>query len=259
MGYELIKIQELHDKQVGEIVLSKPPANILSAAMMSELTNAVREIASWPHAKLIIISGEGEHFCYGASVEEHQKAKVRDMLPHFHKTIREIIATPVPTLAKVSGRCLGGGFELALACTFCFAEETAAFSVPEILLSVFPPVACALLPLKTNQAVASQIILSGRMYGAEELRFHGFVNEVAKGRASLDGAVDKFIEKIVKPKSASAFRIAHAASRMALLDHYDNYIGKLEKLYLEDLMSTKDAVEGIEAFLAKREPVWKDA
>jgi len=258
MSYELIRVTELHDGQVAEIKLSSPPANIVSAAMMKEISLALDAIQEDPRKKLIILAGEGKHFSFGASVEEHKPELVSKMLPEFHRFIGRIINSAVPTLAKVSGLCLGGGFEVAMACTFLFAGDKARFAVPEIQLGVFPPVASALLPLKVGDVISSQLILSGEQRLAGELQKYGLINAVAATEA-LDQTVEDFIKESLLKKSASALRLGHKASRMVLADVYAKYIGALETLYLQDLMATKDAVEGIMSFLEKREPKWADA
>ena len=257
MAYELIKVEEKYNGAVTEITLGPPPANILSAKMMEEISAQLVEDEKNQHKKLIIFTGEGKHFCFGASVEEHKPEFVNGMLPGFHTFIGSIINCKVPTLAKVSGLCLGGGFELVLACTFIFADESAKFAVPEIQLAVFPPVASILLPAKGCDLLGAQMVLTGNQVKAGKLYEQGLVNEVVE-KEQLDNTVNTFLEKQILPKSASSIQIAHKGSRMFLSQQYENSIGKLEKLYLEDLMSTKDAVEGINAFLEKRVPKWLD-
>ncbi len=257
MTYSLIKTSDLFDGQVAEITLGPPPANILSARMMDELFAELEKVVATPRHKLVIFTGTGKHFSFGASVEEHTAEKVSAMLPKFHKLIGALLECPVPALAKVRGLCLGGAFELALACPLLFCEEGAALGVPEIQLAVFPPPASILLPYKTGFAPAARMILSGDKLPATELKRLGLVNEVA-APGKLDDAVQAFIEKNILPKSATALRLANQATQLPLVKHYRANIEELERLYLDRLMSTADAVEGIQAFLEKRTPKWKD-
>lgn len=253
---QFIQNEEKFDGQVTCIKLNTPPANILTAAMMKELAFQLDQEISHPHKKLIVLSGAGKHFSFGASVEEHTKDKVAHMLPVFHSLIGKIIHSNVPTLAQVSGQCLGGGFELALSCSFIFADGTAKMGVPEIQLGVFPPVAAALLPILSNFSLTSQMILTGEKRNAEELYQTGVVTHHVK--EDLEGAVMRFVEEQILPKSASSLRMAHRAARMILAKQYQDSIQELETLYLKDLMATHDAKEGIESFLEKRKPKWKD-
>jgi cyclohexa-1,5-dienecarbonyl-CoA hydratase len=255
--YSLITTAELFDGQVTEITLGPAPANILSAQMMDELSAEMAKIEGAPHKKLVVFAGTGKHFSFGASVEEHTADKVGAMLPKFHKLIGRLLESPVPALAKVRGLCLGGAFELVLACPLLFCEEGAALGVPEIQLGVFPPAASILLPFKIGFAPAAQMILSGERVPAAELKRLGLVNEVAEA-GKLDNAVQAFVEKHVLPKSAAALRLANQAAHSALIKHYREHIEEVERLYLDRLMSTADALEGIQAFLEKRPAKWKD-
>jgi len=255
--YKTITVQELYDGQVCEITLATPPANIMTAGMMAEIEGQL-ELERQVGRKLIVFQGSGKHFSFGASVEEHQRDQVGEMLPAFHRLIGKILEHPVPTLAKVSGQCLGGGFELALASTFMIADESANFAVPEIKLGVFPPVAALLLPWMVGCGRANRLVLTGESVSAKALHQAGVVDTLAP-EGQLDKAVKNFIEKHICPKSASSLSTAHRAARWTLVRHYKDHIGGLERLYLDDLMASHDASEGIEAFLEKRKPEWKHA
>lgn len=257
MSYKLITVNEEHGGEVSEIVLGPPPANILSSEMMEEILKQLKKDEKDPRKKLLVFTGEGKHFSFGASVEEHKSDQVGDMLPRFHAFIGNMLNCPITTLAAVSGMCLGGGFEFALACDLIFADETAQFAVPEIQLGVLPPVASVLLPFKCGSNLASQVILTGERFSADFFYRQGLVNKVVAG-GSLDDSITAFFEKQIHPKSASSLRITKSASSMVLAEQYRNFIGRLEDLYLKDLMSTSDAVEGIESFLEKRSPEWKN-
>lgn len=253
----MISKVEKYNGQVVELTFGPAPANILSAAVIEELAAALMAAEQNPHTKLVVLSGEGKHFSFGASVEEHAPALVKNMLPTFHKLIGQILELSVPTMAKVKGMCLGGGFEVAMACTYIFAEETAQLGVPEIQLGVFPPVAALLLPKLVGNK-ACEMVLSGAKFGAADLKAWGLVH-ATHPKEALDAEVAKFVETHLIPRSASSLRLAHKATRFGLASDYKRDIPCLEKLYLETLMSTKDAVEGIESFLQKRAPQWVDA
>lgn len=257
MSYKTLEINEKYDGQVVEVILNDAPANILTAAMMAEIRAFLKEDKNCHNRKLIIFTGAGDHFCFGASVEEHTKDQVNDMLPGFHLMIGDILAHPVPSLARVSGFCLGGGFELAIACGLIFAEARSKYAVPEIQLGVFPPVAAALLPFLSNGVTATHMLLSGAKLSAQDMLNCGLVNEIAQG-TELNQRVESYIEKNILPHSASSLRFANRAVRMSLNTIYRQHICDLERLYLDELMKSHDANEGIESFLAKRPPIWKN-
>ncbi|MFZ1729381.1 MAG: enoyl-CoA hydratase/isomerase family protein [Bacteroidota bacterium] len=255
MDYKLILINETHDGQVAEVTLQPPPANIVSSAMMDEISHFLAAQQDLPQRKLIVFSGTGKHFSFGAAVEEHTPEQVGGMLPKFHRFIAQLLASRVPTLAKVTGCCLGGGFEMVLACTFILADQKAKFAVPEIKLGVFPPPASVLLPWRAGDAFASEMILGGEMLPASRLKERGVLNSVSE-EGALDADLAVFIAQNILPKSAASLRFACTAARMSTVAHYEQFIGRLEELYLEGVMNTKDAVEGISAFLEKRDIKW---
>jgi cyclohexa-1,5-dienecarbonyl-CoA hydratase len=257
MSYELIKVSETHDGQVTDIVLGPPPGNIVSAALMKEVSDQIEESNEDKKKKAIVISGEGKHFSFGAAVEEHTPDRINDMLPAFHDMIGRVLNSSVPTVAKVRGVCLGGGFELALACSMIFCEEGAAFGVPEIQLGVFPPPASILLPYKCSESAARRIVLTGDKIGADEAFRLGIVEDVA-ARGALDDHLSSFLEKHILPRSASSLRLANTAAKTAISAFYGDNIGRVENLYLKELMFTADAIEGIQSFIDKRPAEWKD-
>jgi len=258
MTYQTLDITEKYDGQVVEVTLNDPPANILTAAMMADIRNFLKADLGNQDRKLIIFKGAGDHFCFGASVEEHTKDRVDDMLPGFHIMIGDILAHPVPTLAQVSGFCLGGGFELAIACGLIFADEKSKYAVPEIQLGVFPPVAAALLPTLASGVMAADMILTGAKITAGDMLDHGLVNQVCP-QGELELVVSDYIEKNILPRSASSLRLANRAVRMSLNSIYRQHICDLERLYLDELMTSHDANEGIDSFLAKRPPEWSNS
>lgn len=258
MPYELIKVNEKYDGQVHEIVLGPPPGNIVSAALMKELSAQIEASNADPHTKLVVITGEGKHFSFGAAVDEHTPDRIAEMLPTFHRMIGRVLSSAVPTVARVTGVCLGGGFELALACSMIFCDRSAALGVPEIQLGVFPPPASILLPFKCNESTSRRIILTGEKVPAEDAIRLGIVDTVVE-KGQLDEALAAFTEEHILPKSASSLRIANEAAMTAIVAFYEANIDEVEKLYLDKLMSTADAVEGIQAFIEKRPPKWRDA
>lgn len=258
MPYEQIQIEESHGGAVATLALAVPSPNVLTARMMTEISNAIAELSAPAGRKLIVITGQGRHFSYGASVEEHLPDLVRQMLPQFHALVGRILDCDVPTIAKVSGFCLGGGFELALACGSVFADETAKFGVPEIQLGVFPPVAAVLLPTQVPNGVVSRMILTGERLPASLIAQYGLVTQVS-AEGQLDSDLADYIETHLIPRSAMSLRLANRALLAWRRDAYHKYINQVERLYLEELMSTHDAVEGIQAFLQKRKPEWRNA
>ncbi len=244
-----------HANNVCKLTLDLPPGNVIDFTVARELEAAILDCGNDSDLKAFVISGNGKNFSYGASVPDHLPGQMEEFLPQFHRLFAALAETRVPAVAAVRGQCLGGGFELAAFCHFLIAEPNARFAVPEIQLGVFPPVACALFPWRLGGAVAEDLILTGRSLGAEDPKACGLVTQMC-GEGELEQATDAFVEDRLLPKSASSLRLATEAARKTLYGEFFPSLEKLEQLYLEDLMGTQDANEGIQAFLDKRPPEW---
>jgi cyclohexa-1,5-dienecarbonyl-CoA hydratase len=234
-----------------------PTGNIITADTVTALTSGLDAVAANPHLKLITLEGVGDDFSYGASVPEHAPDLIGAVLPAMNRLIEDLLDAPAVTAAIVRGRCLGGGFELALACDFIFAADDAVLGLPEIALGVFPPAGAALLPIKAGGAQALRTIITGESRSAAEWQALGLIDLMAPA-SSLDTVVDSWFAKHLAPRSAAALKHAAAAARLALVAHVRRTLPELERLYLDRLMRTSDAVEGIAAFLEKRPPRWTD-
>jgi len=253
--FEKIEVARTHDERVLRVTLATPPANILDRQTLGEIATAVDRAAAQPELRAIVFAAAGKHFSFGASVEEHRKEAAPAMIRSFHAVFKKLLACPVPTIAVVRGQCLGGGMELVTFCNFIIAEPSARFGQPEIVLAVFPPVAAAVLPRLVGQARADDLILTGRVIDAETAKQWGLVFAVGDdAEAELEGLLSEHL----LPKSAIALRFANRAGRAQWNVAVAAELDAMEKLYVEELMATEDAVEGIESFLAKRSPEWKD-
>lgn len=255
MQLKKIKLDFSDDQQVLRLTLNAPKGNILDKAMMSELTEAVQNEGQKPSVKALVLQGEGEHFSFGASVPEHQKEFVEGMLKTFHQFFRALIETSKPSFALVEGQCLGGGLELAAFCNWIFAAEDAMFGQPEIKLAVFPPVASLILPHRIGQSAADDLVLSGRSISAQEAKRLGLIHSVS---ADPERELDGFISDHILPKSTAALQFAVKSSRYEMHQAFLQNIEAIEKLYVQELMATEDANEGIRAFMEKRKPVWRN-
>jgi cyclohexa-1,5-dienecarbonyl-CoA hydratase len=189
-------------------------------------------------------------------VRDHTPDKVPAMLEHFHGLVRRIRALECVTIAAVRGVALGGGFELALACDMIVAEEGATFGVPEIWLACFPPIAAAVLPRHLPPQKAYELVLSGEPITAVEAMEMGLVNALAP-RGALEQTLDRFVSRFAE-KSGAALRIAKRALRVSEESAFGAALDQMERLYRDELMRTRDAAEGIRAFIERREPKWED-
>lgn len=239
------------DDRVARVTLAAPRANVLDAAMLSELDAHFASLESRRELRAIVVEADGPDFSYGASIEEHLPEHIEPALARLGALLRRVAAAPAPTIAAVRGQALGGGFELVLACDLIVAEEDAQLGLPEIKLGVFPPAASALLPVRIGVAGASALILTGTNWSGAEAMQRGLVSRVAApGR--LAESVDAFLSESFLPRTATAVRHAARAVRRSVVRALEEELPHLDRLYLDELMRERDAVEGIRAFLARK-------
>lgn len=253
-----ILVEYLHERQVIQLTLNAPKGNVLDAEMMAQLQGVLDSILKEPQVKLIVFTGAGDHFSFGASVSEHTRELAPAMLKQFHGLFRTLVKLSVPTAALVSGQCLGGGMELALGCNFLFVDKSARMGQPEIKLGVFAPPASAILPMRIGQTRADNLLLTGISITGDEAVAIGLATQVFDNRESMMSAFDRWIEEHILPNSASSLKMAVRASRHGFNEDLLARLDKLERLYLDELMATHDANEGIASFLERRPPIWKN-
>jgi cyclohexa-1,5-dienecarbonyl-CoA hydratase len=176
------------------------------------------------------------------------------MLNAFHRACVALWELDVPTVARVHGAALGGGAELTLMCDLVWAAESAAFGFPEIRLGVLPPVAAVTLAARIPAHVAAEMILTGRPIDARAAERFGLANRVVPD-AELDRELEQLLRHLTA-LSASSLRAAKQAMRLARLAPLPAAIAAAEAHYLGRLLDDPDAIEGLNAFLAKRPPHW---
>lgn len=235
--------------------LDRPKANIVDAEMIAALDRALAEHLDNPGVAAVLLDASGPHFSFGASVEEHLPAQCADMLKALHALIRRMLESPIPILVAIRGMCLGGGLEVAAAGQLLFVAPDASLGQPEMQLGVFAPAASCLLPERIGQSRAEDLLCSGRNVSGDEAGTMGLADHVAE---DPEAAALAYFDKHLAPKSASSLRLAVEAARIGYAERVVAKLAAVEQLYLEDLMSTRDAVEGLEAFIAKRPAEWQN-
>lgn len=234
--------------------LARPKANLIDAAMIAALAEAFAGYRDNAGLLAALVDHEGPHFSFGASVEEHLPGACEQMLASLHALLGAMLEWPRPILMSVRGQCLGGGLELALAGNLLFAAPDARFGQPEMKLGVFAPAASVLLPMRIGQARAEDLLYSGRSIDAPGALAWGLVNETAEDPAA---AALAYFDQHLAPKSAAALAHAVRAAREPFAELARARLDDVEALYLEKLMATRDAKEGLAAFMEKRAPRWE--
>jgi len=234
--------------------LAAPKANLLDAKMIAALDAALGAHRGNDGLRGVLVDHEGPSFSFGASVEEHLPEHCAQMLKSLHSLVLQMQAWSVPILVAVRGQCLGGGLEFACAGGPIFAAPDAKFGQPEIRLGVFAPAASCLLPGRVGQARAEDLLVTGRSIDAATALAWGLVHAVAEDPVA---AALAYFDEHLAPRSASSLRFAMRAARQSAVDLLELRLAEIEQLYLEELMQSRDAVEGLRAFIEKRTPTWE--
>lgn len=235
--------------------LDRPKANIIDAAMIAALDGAFAAHLDNPGLAAVLLDASGPHFSFGASVEEHLPDHCARMLKSLHALVRRMVSSPVPILVAIRGQCLGGGLEVAAAGQFLYGAPDASLGQPELRLGVFAPAASCLLPERIGQARAEDLLYSGRSISGGDALAIGLIDGVAD---DPEAAALAYFDAHLTPKSASSLRLAVKAARAGFVERVTAKLHMVEDLYLNDLMATRDAVEGLEAFIAKRPAKWEN-
>lgn len=240
---------------LARLTLTNPPVNVIDLQIMDELRQAIQTLSENQEICAVVLSGAGRAFSAGVDVAAHAPDLVPRMLQKFHGVVMALVKLPQITIAQVHGTCLGGGAELAMMCDLCFTTPDAQWGFPEITLGCYPPVACAALSALAGQKKAAELIFTGRTFSGEDAAAWGLAN-YAVSQEQLDGGVRETMERLAKLSPAA---LAHAKKAFYGWDsiHLDKGLARAEKIYLEDLMQTEDAREGIQAWIEKRQPTWK--
>jgi cyclohexa-1,5-dienecarbonyl-CoA hydratase len=239
---------------VARIVLRHAPLNVIDIPMMEELSQALGEIEARSNVSVIVLSGEGKDFSAGVDVAAHTPDRVESMLLKFHAVVRALVASKKVTIAAVHGHCLGGGAELAMVCDMIYTSTSAQWGFPEIKLGCYPPVACTGLAALVGQKRAAELILTGRTISGTEAAAMGLANR-AVADPELYTAVNRAVAEL-HGLSPAALAVTKKAVYAWDAMHFDKGLARAEKIYLEELMKTADAQEGIRAFMEKRQPKW---
>jgi cyclohexa-1,5-dienecarbonyl-CoA hydratase len=223
------------DGGLGRLVLNHPPLNILTQEMLTEMRAALRSLEASPAVRVLLVSARGKHFSAGADVQEHLPPHYRQMIPEFLETIAAIV-------------------EVVQAADIVVAADDASFGQPEIVLGVFPPAACVLLPERCDSGLAADLVLSGAVIGAVEAQEHGLVRKIVP-RGELEVEATETAQRIAR-HSRAALEITKRVLRNGSTQRHAAAFRDVGDIYVDELMNTTDAIEGLRAFQEKRQPAW---
>lgn len=257
---EFVKLQ--FEGPVATLTIDRPKSlNALNSQTLREIELAVGQVAAHADARTLIVTGAGEKaFVAGADIVEMQNftpAKGLALSQLGHRAMASLEALAIPTIAAVNGFCLGGGFELALACDFIYASEKAKFGTPEVTLGVIPGFgATQRLTRLVGRSRAKELVLVGEIIDAAKAKELGIALEVVAPERLLPFCYE-VAQKIAMrgPVAvAQAKRVIEAGADMALKD-----ANEIERQAFGLLFGTDDQKEGMKAFVERRPPAFKNS
>ncbi|NMB41204.1 MAG: enoyl-CoA hydratase [Firmicutes bacterium] len=252
MSYEFLKTK--NEDGLISITLNRPPLNVLTIPMMEEMIKALKW-ARQEQGTLVLIDAEGKAFSAGVDVADHTPDKIDQMIDVFDRLFEAMYLMEKPLVAAVNGAALGGGYEVVIACDMVVASEKAKLGQPEINVGVLPPVACYILPRLVSWPRAMEIVLSGEVFDAKRAEQMGLVNKVLPAEDFAAGTKE-FLKKFTV-QSSVVLELTKKAARAGLGKGFMEGLKDIDAIYLNELMKTEDAIEGLQAFMDKRRPVWK--
>jgi cyclohexa-1,5-dienecarbonyl-CoA hydratase len=246
------------EERVGRISFARAPLNVFNIEMMREITAAINACMAERGTVAILFdtTPDARAFSAGVAIEEHVEETIYQMLDSFHSIFRALEGASKPTIAVVDGAALGGGCELVAACDIVIASERARFGQPEIKLGVFPPVAAILLPRIIGDKRARELMLTGELINAQEALRLGLVSHLVP-HEQLAQKTQEVLARL-RELSATALEATRRAIDMGRGFSLTDTLAQVENFYLNELMKTEDAREGVRAFMEKRKPAWKN-
>lgn len=245
---------------VAYLTIQSPPANALSSAVLKELNDLLNKIEDSEEVKVVVIHGEGRFFSAGADIKEFTVLEADTgpgkLAVKGQEILQRLEDFPVPVIAAIHGAALGGGLELAMACHIRIVAHNAKIGLPELNLGIIPGFAgTQRLPRYVGTAKAYEMILTGEPISGEEAASFGLANKSVPEELVLEEAI-RMAEKIV----AKSKPTIHAVMKLVNYSRSEKFLEGVEREAeaFGAVFQTEDAKEGIQAFIEKRKPNFKD-
>ncbi|MFD1850111.1 enoyl-CoA hydratase [Oceanobacillus bengalensis] len=245
---------------VAYLTITSPPANALSSKLINALDEQLDRIEKEDAVKAIVLKGEGRFFSAGADIKEftslRHEVDYQVLSESGQAVFNKLENFPIPVIAAIHGAALGGGLELAMACHIRLATEHAKLGLPEITLGIIPGFAgTQRLPRYVGAAKAYEMMLSGKPITGKEAYNLGLVNRIVN-EEELNDESTKLAENIARMSKPAIKHIMHLVL-LAKNEPLEKGVKEEAKAF-RAIFGSEDAKEGIQAFLEKREPNFKD-
>ncbi len=241
---------------IARVTLNRPPANVLSVELVSDVANALETLEFRDDVKLIVIAARGKYFSAGFELQDQIEDRGYLMVEAFRRAFELLLKLDKPSLSVVAGPALGPGSLLASACDICIAASGAKFAHPEIRAGVFGTVTAALLPRLVGRKKAFDLILGGRPISADEAERVGLITRVIPAER-LEVEAEAIVQRF-RESSSIVVQSARRAIAGGLDKPFDEALRHAEDVYLNQLLNSEDASEGLRAIKEKRKPKWKN-
>jgi len=257
MNFTKVKVEN----RIGYIILNRPDKrNALNYDFVAELKEAFTQLEANDEAKVIVLQAEGKAFCAGADlgyIQQLQKNTYEENLEdsmHLKELFRMIYTYPKVVIAQIQGHALAGGCGLATVCDFSYSVPEAKFGYTEVKIGFIPAIVKVFLLRKVGEGNAKELLLSGRLYNAEQAMNFGLVNEVVDAN-KLEQHVYDFAQELIQNNSGQSMQftkqmIAEVQSKG--LDEGLQYAAEQNAM----ARNSEDCKKGIAAFLNKETPSW---
>lgn len=239
-----------------DLVLKRPPRNLLNVEMIEEIVAALDELRADDTLKVLVLRASGNHFCSGIELAELTAERIGLLMPAYTRLFDFINGIRGVVIAGIQGEAFGAGCELACFCDITVGGRGAKFCFPDIKRGLFPPIASAILPRLIGRNRAFDWIFSGRAINAEEAHANDLISRIVPDD-QLESFIEEYATRLVS-LSAPALTLAKRALDGALYSPVMEALKKTESTYMLDLMNSLDPHEGIKAALEGRAPVWRN-
>ena len=247
------------DKKEGiaTLTLNRPPLNVIDCDTLAELNTALEQVAKDGEVKLLLLRGSGNKaFSAGVEVKDHIGEKMPKMMKEFGRVFHLLRGLGKPSIAVVNGVALGGGCELVAGCDMAIASENARLGQPEIKLGGLAPAAAPLFPRIMGEKRAFELLVMGENVSAREAERIGLVNKVVP-EGELDQTAEEFARRLLEKSALSVKLVRGALYDCAEIPSLEDSLEKGVELGIKS-WQTEDGQEGLQSYLDKRKPEWKN-
>ena len=239
-----------------QVFLNRPPLNAFNVEMVEEINRALSDLLYRTDLKVVVFLSSGKNFCGGVDPEDFTEDRSYQLIESMGRLFEQLQTLNTPVLSVIQGAALGPGFELVIFSDLAIAAESSQFGLPDLKLGLFPAFAANMLQRCIPPKRAAHLILTGENINAKDAERYGLINAVVPDDKLAEQA-GLIVHKLLQ-YSAPVLQMAKKAMTQTSGKPLEDGIRAIEEIFLNELLSLDDAKEGIQAFVEKRKPEWKN-